>query len=60
MDEQRKCLARNPADLVRWAWRCSLPAGHEGAHRAHHNHNTADRFQEWDLAAAERDVPARL
>jgi len=43
-----KCLARNPDVPVRGAWRCSLPAGHVGPHRAHHNHNLADRFLEWD------------
>lgn len=49
-----RCNALNPNRRSSWAWYCSLSRGHQGPHRAHHEHDEDARFEEWGLTDVDR------
>jgi hypothetical protein len=51
VDLKYMCLAQNPERKSPWAWRCSLDLGHAGPHRAHHDHDINQRYQEWSATS---------
>lgn len=53
MPEPYLCGAMNPVAEPIWAVRCSLGLRHQGPHRAHYFHDTAQRYVEWSQTDAE-------